>query len=145
MPSRLVGVWVAFDSTFLPTLNTVIVFRLNKDRQVQIKTLILQLTTLVSWTLDVNSLTPFYIQVDILCKSATDKNKNFFVSKYSLHFSTSREGMPKKKLLPDKVLLDMVALERSLEGLPNKKVPLDKDLCTEPLLRYQLSIVTNCV
>ena len=53
--------------------------------------------------------------------------------------------MPKKKLLPDNVLLDMVALERSLEGLPNKKVPLDKDLCTELLLRYQLSIVTNCV
>ena len=99
----------------------------------------------MSWPLDVNSLTPFFLQVDILCKSATDKNKHFFVSKYSLHFSTSREGMPKKKLLPDKVLLDMVALDRSLEGLPNKKVPLDKDLCTESLLRYQLSIVTNCV
>ena len=40
VPSRLVGVWVAFDSTFLPTLNTVFVFRLNKDRQVQINTLI---------------------------------------------------------------------------------------------------------
>jgi len=116
VPSRLVGVWVAFDSTFLPTLNTVFVFRLNKDGQ-----------------------------VDILCKSATEKNKNVFVSKYNLHFSTSTEEMPKKKLLPDNVLLDMVALERSLEGLPNKKVPLDKDLCTEPLLRYQLSIVTNCV
>merc|ERR1712004_399674 len=116
VPSRPVGVWVAFDSTFLPTLNTVFVFRLNKDGQ-----------------------------VDILCKSATDRNKNVFVSKYNLHFSTSTEEMPKKKLLPDNVLLDMVALERSLEGLPNRKVLLDKDLCTEPLLRYQLSIVTNCV
>ena len=48
VPSRLVGVWVAFDSTFLPTLNTVFVFRLNKDRQVLINTLILQLTVLVS-------------------------------------------------------------------------------------------------
>ena len=145
VPSRLVGVWVAFDSTFLPTLNTVFVFRLNKDGQVLTNTLILQLAVLVSWALDVNSLTPFYLQVDILCKSATEKNKNVFVSKYNLHFSTSTEEMPKKKLLPDKVLLDMVALERSLEGLPNKNVPLDKDLCTEPLLRYQLSIVTNCV
>ena len=88
---------------------------------------------------------PFDLQVDILCKSATEKNKNIFVSKYNLHFSTSTEEMPKKKLVPDNVLLDMVALERSLEGLPNKKVPLDKDLCTELLLRYQLSIVTNCV
>ena len=145
VPSRLVGVWVAFDSTFLPTLNTVFVFRLNKDGQVLTNTLILQSTVLVSWALDVNSLTPFYLQVDILCKSATEKNKNVFVSKYNLHFSTSTEEMPKKKLLPDNVLLDMVAMERSLEGLPNKKVPLDKDLCTEPLLRYQLSIVTNCV
>ena len=48
VPSRLVGVWVAFDSTFLPTLNTVFVFRLNKDGQVLTNTLILQLTVLVS-------------------------------------------------------------------------------------------------
>ena len=44
VPSRLVGVWVAFDSIFLPSLNTVFVFRLNKDRQVLINTLIIHLT-----------------------------------------------------------------------------------------------------
>merc|ERR1712013_633861 len=86
VPERLIGTWVAFDSSFLPTLNTIFCFRINKDRK-----------------------------VDILCKTAPDKNKNVLVSKYSLHFSRR---------------------SRTVEGLPNKKVPLDKDLCSGPLLRY---------
>jgi len=124
VPERLIGTWVAFDSSFLPTLNTIFCFRLNKDRK-----------------------------VDILCKTAPDKNKNVLVSKYSLHFSTGRpsrsvEGLSNKKLPLDKVsqdkaTQDMMALERSLKGLPNKKVPLDKDLCSGPLLRYHLSISTK--
>jgi len=119
VPERLIGTWVAFDSSFLPTLNTIFCFRLNKDRK-----------------------------VDILCKTAPDKNKNVLVSKYSLHFSTGRrsrtvEGLSNKKMPQDKATQDMMALERSLEGLPNKKVPLDKDLCSGPLLRYHLSILTK--
>ena len=40
-------------------------------------------------------------------------------------------------------MVAMMALERSLEALPNTKMPKDKDLCSLPLLRYHLSILTK--
>ena len=42
VPERLIGTWVAFDSSFLPTLNTIFCFRLNKDRKVRIETFIVE-------------------------------------------------------------------------------------------------------
>ena len=42
VPERLIGTWVAFDSSFLPTLNTIFCFRINKDRKVRIETFILE-------------------------------------------------------------------------------------------------------
>jgi len=99
LPDHLRGVWVAFDSSFLASLNTVFCFRLTKEGQ-----------------------------VEILCKTATDKNKSLQVSEYKLHFSNSKHS-------------------RCLEGKPNKRVPLDisenNDLFRGPPLRYKLSLVTN--
>jgi len=99
LPDHLRGVWVAFDSSFLASLNTVFCFRLTKEGQ-----------------------------VEILCKTATDKNNSLQVSEYKLHFSNSKHS-------------------RCFEGKPNKRVPLDiyenNDLFRGPPLRYKLLLVTN--
>jgi len=99
LPDHLRGVWVAFDSSFLASLNTVFCFRITKNGQ-----------------------------VEILCKTATDKNKSLQVSEYKLHFSNSKHS-------------------RCFEGKPNKRVPLDisenNDLFRGPSLRYKLSLVTD--
>ena len=74
VPDQLVCVSIVFDSTFIMTLNMVLCFRLNKDRQVQIETLFLQFLVKRNHT-KINLRLKFYARVAqtrtkvLLCQS----------------------------------------------------------------------------